>query len=156
MHLGLDIDGVLSKRSPIQGSYLKGRILLALVRILPGDVGSYWLLHRTEVRDDIEIARQLSERYMVTVLTARPTVFQRVTEQWLTRKAQISFRHLYCVGLAKGVPERKYQYASEAGVDMVIDDTEEIVRYLQDQGMPAHLFTSWNEARAFIESKDKS
>jgi uncharacterized HAD superfamily protein len=156
MHLGIDIDGVLSKRSPIQGSYVKARIFLALVRILPGNVGNYWFLHRTEVRDDIEVARQLSQTYAVTVITARPQTYRHVTEQWLSEQARLSFCQLSCVGLAKGVPQRKYQHAQEAGVDLVIDDTDDIVKYLQDHGMAAHLFTSWKEARSFVEARDNS
>ncbi|MFB6225236.1 MAG: hypothetical protein ABEI13_02160 [Candidatus Paceibacteria bacterium] len=152
MHIGIDIDGVLSKRSPIQGSYAKGQLLLKLVNLLPGDIGKYWLLHRTAVRDDIQIAQEITQNHRVTVITARPIQFHRVTKRWLTEYAQISFDNLYCIGLSHHVPERKYTYAQEAGVDIFIDDTQEITKYMEDQGLPTIQFASWQETAEALKT----
>ncbi len=152
MHLGLDLDGVLSKRSPVQGSYVRGRILCGILRLLPGNPGTYWILNHTEAREDIDIIRDLSTRHRITIITARPIDFHRATEQWLTEVAQISFEGLYCVGLAKDVPYRKYVYADQVGVDVFIDDTKENVEYFREQELFAHLFEGWETAREIIES----
>lgn len=146
MHIGYDIDGVLTRRNhsyiSVPGVQLTNTVLFYIAP---------WLLSRwvkkQNVHEEISIARDLSYQHCISVITARPSNMCYTTSVWLSEVAQIDYNYVYCVGLSTGFGYRKLEIAQELGLDLYLDDNQETIEIFQQAGMNAQLFTSWREVR---------
>ena len=144
MHIGYDIDGVLTRRDATQFSLRGARFLAGIaVKYFPGIVRK-WTLSQP-LQNDIEIAREFAKHHTISIITARPPALHLHTEKWLSEVAKIEYNHLYCVGLESGFGDRKLDIAKQVGIDVFLDDTEDTIETFRKNGLDARLFTSWKD-----------
>ncbi len=149
MRIGLDIDGVISKRDYTHMSVpFVSTAIKVVYRFFP-TVLRRWALSQP-LQEHIEIAQKLSQEHTVFIITARPRHLHKYTAQWLKNVAQINYEKLYCVGLENGFGQRKLDIAKEMGLDMFLDDTVETIELFREAGIEAHIFTSWKDIKLTI------
>ncbi len=151
MHIGYDIDGVLTKRDYTHVSRFGVRGFVKVLQAYFPQIIRRWTLNQP-LQDDIVIAQKISKKHTISIITARPASFRRYTAQWLHNVAHIEYDHLYCVGLKDGFAERKLKVAQDLGIDVLLDDTLETVTLFLENGMNAHKFETWKEAKHYIET----
>ena len=76
----------------------------------------------------VEILRK--ERDII-IVSARPKQLEGLTRRWL-RYHKIPFSNLFCVGLEKGVSQRKLEVINQMGIKRFIDSDEKIVNFLRE------------------------
>lgn len=152
MHIGFDIDGVISKRDYTRVSLPFVKVSLAIVHRFFPSILRRWALSQP-LQDEIEIARKISQDHTISIITARPPHLRKYTEQWLQNVAHIKYDELYCVGLSTGFGQRKLDIAKRIGLDMFLDDTPETIELFREQGVHAQLFTRWEDVMLHTESK---
>ncbi len=152
MHIGYDIDGVLTKRDATHLSLRGARFIAAIaIKFFPRLVRR-WTLSQP-LQEDIEVAREFAKHHTISIITARPQEFHAYTEQWLKHIAKIDYDHLYCVGLESGFGQRKLEIARKVGIDVFLDDTEETIETFRAANVDARLFTTWKDIeQTLIES----
>ncbi|MEX0597896.1 MAG: hypothetical protein WD512_15505 [Candidatus Paceibacterota bacterium] len=150
MHIGYDIDGVLTKRDYTSVSRLGVRGVFALLQKYFPKVIETWTLNQS-LQDDIEIARKIASRHKISIITARPEFMYPYTRQWLKNIANIEYDDLYCVGLRNGFSERKLKLAQDLEIDIFLDDTLETIELFQANRINAHKFETWKEAQLYFE-----
>lgn len=150
MHIGYDIDGVLTKRDYTHVSRLGVRGLFAIVQKYFPQAVENWTL-KQPLQDDIEIAREIASKNTISIITARPDSMKSYTAQWLKNIAKIEYDNLYCVGLKKGFSDRKLKLAQELDIDVFLDDTQETVDLFEFNGIHAHKFETWQEVKAYLD-----
>lgn len=150
MHIGYDIDGVLSKRDYTHVSRLGVRGLFAIVQKYFPKTVENWIL-KQPLQDDIEIAREIASKNTISIITARPESMKSYTAQWLKNIAKIEYDNLYCVGLKSGFSDRKLKLAQELDIDVFLDDTPETVDLFEANGIQAHKFETWQEVKSYLE-----
>lgn len=151
MHIGYDIDGVLTKRDYTRISRLGVRGAFALLQKYFPKVIKNWTLTQP-LQDGIEIAQQISTQNQISIITARPESMKSYTAQWLTNIAGINYNNLYCVGLKNKFSERKLRLAQDLEIDVFLDDTLETVELFEANGVNAHKFENWQAAQAYLET----
>lgn len=144
MHIGYDIDGVLTRRDATHVSIKGARFIANIAARFFPELVRKWTLSQP-LQEDIEIAREFAKHHTISIITARPQAFHMPTEQWLKDIAQIDYNHLYCVGLEKGFGKRKADIAKQVQIDVFLDDTESTIDLFRTQGLDARLFTSWKD-----------
>jgi len=125
--IGVDLDGVFIL--PRVGWFntdlkLPWWIFLGLIFVRPN-------------RKAVEILKKLDERDIIFV-SARP----KELENWTIRSLRfykVPFSHLFCVGLGKGVAQRKLEVIRRMGIEKFIDNDEEVVNFLRNNSIDAHL-----------------
>ncbi len=142
MHIGFDIDGVISKRDYTHVSLPMVRVGLAFFSQFAPFFLRHWALSQP-LQDEIEIAQKIAQEHTISIITARPQHLAKYTAQWLKNVAHIDYDKLYCVGLDKGFGQRKLDIAQRIELDLFLDDTQETVTLFQSAGVPAQLFTGW-------------
>lgn len=150
MHIGYDIDGVLTKRDYTHVSRLGVRGLFALFQKYLPQVIENWTLTQP-LQDNIEIARQIASKHKISIITARPESMQPYTAYWLKNIANIKYDNLYCVGLKKGFAERKLKLAQDLDIDVFLDDTTETIKLFQANNIDAHKFEAWEEVQDYLD-----
>jgi len=150
MHIGYDIDGVLTKRDYTHVSRLGVRGAFALLQRCFPQVIKNWTLTQP-LQEDIEIARKIASKHKISIITARPEAMHPYTAQWLKNIAHIEYDNLYCVGLKKGFSERKLKLAQDLEIDVFLDDTSDTIDLFETNGIDAHRFQTWQEAQAYLE-----
>jgi uncharacterized HAD superfamily protein len=151
MHIGYDIDGVLTKRDYTHVSRFGIRGLIAFFQAYFPQVIKRWTLNQP-LQDDIEIAQKISNEHTISIITARPASFRRYTAQWLKNIAKIEYDHLYCVGLKNGFSERKLKVAQDLEIDVFLDDTKETIELFEANGINAHKFETWEEVKIYLKT----
>lgn len=146
MHIGYDIDGVLSKKDPTHVSRLGVRFLLGIFNFFLPQVIRHWTLNRS-LQIDIEIAREIAKNHKISIITARPKEFYKYTEIWLREIANIDYDNLYCVGLKSNFEQRKLDIAKEINIDLFLDDTESTIILFKNNNINAYLFKSWQDIK---------
>lgn len=149
MHIGYDIDGVLTKRDYTHVSRLGVRGIFVLLQKCFPKVIENWTLTQP-LQDNIEIARQIASKHKISIITARPEAMYPYTAQWLKNIANIEYDNLYCVGLKNGFAERKLKLAQELEIDLFLDDTPETIELFQANNIDAHKFETWQEVQDYI------
>jgi uncharacterized HAD superfamily protein len=150
MHIGYDIDGVLTKRDYTHVSRLGVRGIFALLQKYFPQVIENWTLSQP-LQDDIEIARAIASKHKISIITARPELMQPYTAQWLKNIAHIEYDNLYCVGLKSGFSERKLKLAQDLEIDVFLDDTLETIELFEANGINAHKFETWQEVKEYMD-----
>lgn len=150
MHIGYDIDGVLTKRDYTHVSRLGVRGLFALFQKYLPQVIENWTLTQP-LQDNIEIARQIASKHKISIITARPEAMHPYTVYWLKNIANIKYDNLYCVGLKNGFSDRKLKLAQELDIDVFLDDTQETIDLFQENGINAHKFETWEEVQVYLD-----
>jgi len=150
MHIGYDIDGVLTKRDYTHVSRLGVRGLFVFINKFLPKVIENWTLTQP-LQDDIDIARDIASIHKVSIITARPEAMYPYTAQWLKNIANIEYDNLYCVGLKNGFSDRKLKLAQELEIDVFLDDTIETIKLFHTHNINAHKFETWLEAQAYLE-----
>ena len=150
MHIGYDIDGVLTKRDYTHVSRVGVRGIFAIVQKYFPQIVKNWTLNQL-LQDDIEIARQIATNNTISIITARPESMRSYTDQWLKNIAKIKYDNLYCVGLKSGFSERKLKLAQDLEIDVFLDDTLKTIALFEANGIQAHKFETWQEVQAYLE-----
>lgn len=150
MHIGYDIDGVLTKRDYTHVSRVGVRGIFAIVQKYFPQIVENWTLNQP-LQDDIEIARQIATNNTISIITARPESMRSYTDQWLKNIAKIKYDNLYCVGLKSGFSERKLKLAQDLEIDVFLDDTLKTIELFEANGIQAHKFETWQEVQAYLE-----
>jgi uncharacterized HAD superfamily protein len=150
MHIGYDIDGVLTKRDYTHVSRIGIRGLFAIIQKYFPNIIKNWTLNQP-LQDNIEIAREIASQNTISIITARPESMKTYTSQWLKNIAKIEYDNLYCVGLKSGFSERKLKLAQELEIDVFLDDTLNTVELFEVNGINAHKFETWQEAKAYLK-----
>lgn len=150
MHIGYDIDGVLTKRDYTHVSRIGVRGLFAIIQKYFPNIIKNWTLNQP-LQDNIEIAREIASQNTISIITARPESMKTYTSQWLKNIAKIEYDNLYCVGLKSGFSERKLKLAQELEIDVFLDDTLNTVELFEDNGINAYKFETWQEAKAYLK-----
>lgn len=150
MHIGYDIDGVLTKRDYTHMSRLGVRGLFAFFHKYFPQIIKNWTLTQP-LQEDIEIAQIIAKNHKISIITARPEAMKSYTAQWLKNVAQIKYDNLYCVGLKSGFSERKLKLAQDLEIDVFLDDTLETVDLFEANGINAHKFETWKEVKSYLE-----
>jgi len=151
MHIGYDIDGVLTKRDYTHVSRVGVRGIFAIVQKYFPQIVENWTLNQP-LQDDIEIARQIATNNTISIITARPESMRSYTDQWLKNIAKIKYDNLYCVGLKSGFSERKLKLAQDLEIDVFLDDTLKTIELFEANGIQAHKFETWQEVQAYLET----
>jgi uncharacterized HAD superfamily protein len=149
MHIGYDIDGVLTKRDYTHVSRLGIRGMFALLQKYFPKVIENWTLTQP-LQNDIAIAQAIASQHKISIITARPEVMYPYTAQWLKNVANIEYDNLYCVGLKNGFAERKLKLAQELEIDLFLDDTPETIELFQANNIDAHKFETWQEVQDYM------
>jgi uncharacterized HAD superfamily protein len=149
MHIGYDIDGVLTKRDYTHVSRLGVRGIFALLQKCFPKVIENWTLTQP-LQNDIEIAQAIASQHKISIITARPEAMYPYTAQWLKNIANIEYDNLYCVGLKNGFAERKLKLAQELEIDLFLDDTPETIELFQANNIDAHKFETWQEVQDYM------
>ena len=152
MHIGFDIDGVISKRDYTRVSVPLVKVVLAFIHRFFPLILRRWALSQP-LQDKIEIAQEMSRNHTISIITARPPHLRKYTAQWLKNVAHIEYHKLYCVGLDKGFGQRKLDIAKRIELDMFLDDTPETIALFRKEGIPAQLFTRWEDVMLDKEEK---
>lgn len=144
MTIGIDIDGVLTKKDwstklPDIFSYLT---YVAQI-FVPTLIRRYIL--KADVQKGLEEFRQACSEHEIVVITARPKFVEKETRKWLTEHLGLSIKSLYCVGLTRGIAKRKFEAAKKEGVELFIDNRVRTVKYFNENGIQAIRFTTWAE-----------
>ena len=150
MHIGYDIDGVLTKRDYTHVSRIGVRGLFAIIQKYFPNIIKNWTLNQP-LQDNIEIAREIASQNTISIITARPESMKIYTSQWLKNIAKIEYDNLYCVGLKSGFSERKLKLAQELEIDVFLDDTLNTVELFEDNEINAHKFETWQEVKAYLK-----
>jgi len=150
MHIGYDIDGVLTKRDYTHVSRVGVRGIFVIVQKYFPQIVENWTLNQP-LQDDIEIARQIATNNTISIITARPESMRSYTDQWLKNIAKIKYDNLYCVGLKSGFSERKLKLAQDLEIDVFLDDTLKTIELFEANGIQAHKFETWQEVQAYLE-----
>jgi|688.fasta_scaffold04771_23 uncharacterized HAD superfamily protein len=150
MHIGYDIDGVLTKRDYTHVSRWGVRGLFAFLNKYFPQVIKNWTLTQP-LQDDIDIAQKIASKHKISIITARPEIMQPYTAQWLRNIAHIKYDNLYCVGLKSGFSKRKLKLAQDLEIDVFLDDTLETVEIFESNGINAHKFETWQEVKLYLE-----
>jgi uncharacterized HAD superfamily protein len=150
MHIGYDIDGVLTKRDYTHVSRVGVRGIFAIVQKYFPQIVKNWTLNQL-LQDDIEIARQIATNNTISIITARPESMRSYTDQWLKNIAKIKYDNLYCVGLKSGFSERKLKLAQDLEIDVFLDDTLKTIELFEANGIQAHKFETWQEVQVYLE-----
>jgi uncharacterized HAD superfamily protein len=150
MHIGYDIDGVLTKRDYTHISKLGVRGVFAILQKYFPRFVENWTLTRP-LQDDIKIAQQIASKNKISIITARPEIMCSYTAQWLKNVANIEYDNLYCVGLKSGFGERKLKLAQELEIDVFLDDTLETIELFEANGINAHRFETWEEVQLYLD-----
>lgn len=150
MHIGYDIDGVLTKRDYTHMSHLGVRGLVAFLDAYLPQIVQKWTLSQP-LHQDIHIAQSIASQHTISIITARPLSMCSYTSQWLKNVAQIEYNNLYCVGLKKGFAERKLQIAQELDIDVFLDDTLKTIELFQANGINAHRFETWHKVIQYLD-----
>lgn len=144
MHIGYDIDGVLTRKDPTHISRVGVRILVGIFhKILPNIIKKWTLTRALQI--DINIARKIAKDNKISIITARPQEFYKYTEQWLKTVAKIDYNNLYCVGLKSNFEQRKLDIAKEIKIDLFLDDTDSTIDLFKKNNINAYLFKSWKD-----------
>lgn len=151
MHIGFDIDGVISKRDYTHVSLSFVKVALAFVHKFFPSILRRWALSQP-LQDQIEIAQKISQEHTISIITARPPHLRKYTEQWLQNVAHIKYDKLYCVDLSTGFGQRKLDIAKQIGLDMFLDDTADTVELFRESGIQSQLFTRWEDVMLDKES----
>jgi len=150
MHIGYDIDGVLTKRDYTHVSRVGVRGIFAIVQKYFPQIVKNWTLNQL-LQDDIKIARQIATNNTISIITARPESMRSYTDQWLKNIAKIKYDNLYCVGLKSGFSERKLKLAQDLEIDVFLDDTLKTIELFEANGIQAHKFETWQEVQVYLE-----
>jgi uncharacterized HAD superfamily protein len=150
MHIGYDIDGVLTKRDYTHVSRIGVRGLFAIIQKYFPNIIKNWTLNQP-LQDNIETARKIASQNTISIITARPESMKTYTAQWLKNIAKIEYDNLYCVGLKSGFSERKLKLAQKLEIDVFLDDTLNTVKLFEDNGINAHKFETWQEVKAYLK-----
>jgi uncharacterized HAD superfamily protein len=151
MHIGYDIDGVLTKRDYTHISRFGVRGLIVFFQAYFPQIIRRWTLTQP-LQDDIEIARTIASQHKISIITARPETFRKYTAQWLKNIARIEYDELHFVGLKNGFSQRKLTIAEDIGLDLFLDDTEDTVSLFQKEGIQAHLFQDWKSVQTYLDT----
>lgn len=149
MHIGYDIDGVLTKRDYTHMSHLGVRGVYAIFDAYFPQIIRKWTLNQP-LQQDIHIAQHIASQHKISIITARPLSMCSYTSQWLKNVAQIEYDNLYCVGLQKGFSERKLKIAQELEIDIFLDDTLQTVQLFEENGLNAHKFETWDKVIQYL------
>jgi len=150
MHIGYDIDGVLSSKDPTHVSREGVRLLVGILNKFFPKIIRNWTLTR-KLQTDIEIAREIFKNHEISIITARPQEFYSYTAQWLKNVAKIDYNNLYCVGLKSNFEQRKLDIAKEIKIDLFLDDTQSTIDLFEKNGIKAHLFKSWLDVKDYLK-----
>ncbi|MEY3471183.1 MAG: hypothetical protein RLZZ223_533 [Candidatus Parcubacteria bacterium] len=151
MHIGYDIDGVLTKRDYTHVSHLGVRSLVSILQAYFPSVIKNWTLNQP-LQEDIHIAQQIASQHTISIITARPLSMCSYTSQWLKNVAKIEYNNLYCVGLKNGFSERKLKIAQDLEIDVFLDDTIETVDLFEANGINAHKFEKWDQVIPYLDN----
>lgn len=146
MHIGYDIDGVLSKRDYSHLSLRGVQMTNFLLSYFAPWLLTRWV-KKQEVHEEIAIAREISFEHCISVITARPQNICQITSVWLSEVAQIDYNYVYCVGLSRGFGYRKLEIAQKLDLDLYLDDNVETIEIFKQSGINAQLFTSWRDVK---------
>lgn len=149
MHIGYDIDGVLTKRDYTHISRIGVMCIFSIIQKYFPQIVKNWILSQP-LQDDIEIARQISSNNTISIITARPESMRLYTDQWLKNIAKIKYDNLYCVGLKSGFSNRKLKLAQDLEIDVFLDDTTETIELFESNEIQAHKFETWQEVQKYL------
>jgi len=122
MIVGSDLDGVLTSVSVRINFKLPWWLFSGLIFVRPN-------------KKVVEILRKEQD---IVIVSARPQKLEGLTKKWL-RFYGIPFHNLFCVGNGKGVGQRKLEIINRMGIEKFIDDDKEIVDFLLQNSVNAHL-----------------
>jgi hypothetical protein len=122
--IGLDLDGVLNGLGWFNTDIkLPWWLFIGLIFVRPN-------------KKVIKGLKKLDERDIV-IVSARPKKLEGLTRAWL-RFHKIPFSHLFCVGLGKGVEQRKLETLNRLEIQLFIDDDKKTVEFLCRRGINAY------------------
>ncbi len=129
MIIGVDLDGVISKRGLYNPSLrLPWWLFLLLIPLI-----SFAILNKKTLK---ELKRLESNGDKIIIISARPKQVTDLTRGWLESR-QVPFSELFCVGFGKGTKQRKLDIIRKEGIQLFIDNDEKLLSFLNNNSVKA-------------------
>lgn len=129
MKIGVDLDGVISRRSfPNPSLKLPWWLFIPLVPF------TFLISPNTETSK--ELRRMQREGHEILIISARPKQISKITKRWLKRR-KIPYNKLFCVGFGKGTKQRKLDVIQKENIEMYIDHDNKTIEFLRQHSINA-------------------
>ena len=129
MIIGVDLDGVISKRGLYNPSLrLPWWLFLLLIPLI-----SFVAPNKKTLK---ELKRLENNGDKIIIISARPVQVTNLTRNWLEFH-QVPFSELFCVGFGKGTKQRKLDVIREEGIQLFVDDDEKFLSFLNNNSIMA-------------------